>query len=85
MDWNYVIKIAVWTVGVTSMLKQLCAFIKVSWAKVLLTVIVGLIGMLCLHYLPEQVFLGLIGIAIAVIFYDNILKMIERMLKGSEQ
>ena len=85
MDWNYVIKIAVWTVGVTSMLKQLLAFIKPAWAKVLLTVIVGLIGILCLYCLPEQVFLGLIGIAIAVIFYDNILKMMERVLKGSEQ
>lgn len=85
MDWNYVIKIAVWTVGVTSMLKQLCAFIKPAWAKVLLTVVAGLIGMLCLYCLPEQIFLGLIGISIAVVFYDTILKMIERMLKGSEQ
>ena len=85
MDWSYVVKIAVWTVGVTSMLKQLLAFIKVSWAKVLLTVAVGLIGMLCLYYLPEQIFLGLIGIAVAVVFYDTILKMIERILKGSEQ
>ena len=85
MDWSYVIKIAVWTVGITSMLKQLLAFIKLAWAKVLLTVITGLIGMLCLYYLPEQIFLGLIGIAVAVVFYDTILKMIERILKGSEQ
>lgn len=85
MDWNYVIKIAVWTVGVTSMLKQLLAFIKPAWAKVLLTVVTGLIGILCLYCLSEQVFLGLIGISIAVVFYDTILKMIERVLRGSEQ
>lgn len=85
MDWNYVIKIAVWTVGVTSMLKQLLAFIKPAWAKVLLTVVTGLIGILCLYCLPEQIFLGLIGISVAVVFYDTILKMIERVLRGSEQ
>ena len=85
MDWSYVVKIAVWTVGVTSMLKQLLAFIEPAWAKVLLTVVTGLIGMLCLYYLPEQIFLGLIGIAVAVVFYDTILKMIERVLKGSER
>ena len=85
MDWNFVIKIAVFTVGVTSMLKQILSFIKFAWAKVLLTCLTGALGGILLYFLPEQVFLTIIGISIAVVFYDSVLKMIERVLKGSEQ
>ena len=85
MDWNYVIKIAVFTVGVTSMLKQVLIFVTSSWAKVLLTVLSGFLGMALLVFLPQEIFMGIIGISVAVVFYDSVLKMIERVLKGAEQ
>jgi uncharacterized membrane protein YfcA len=85
MDWEYVIKIAVFTVGVTSMVKQMMSFIKSAWGKVLLTIATGSVGMALLAFLPKEVFMGIIGIAVAVVFYDTILKMMERVLKGSEK
>ncbi len=82
---SYIVKVAVFTVGVTSMLKQVLPFIKSNRIKVFLTFITGACGGVLLYLLPEQVFLTIIGISVAVVFYDSVLKMIERVLKGSLQ
>ena len=84
MDWDFVIKIAVWTVGVTSMMNGLFS-VENKKLKIVVTAVVGAIGGILLMLLPEKVFLTVIGISVAVVFYDSILKMIGRVLKGSEQ
>ena len=84
MDWDFVIKIAVFTVGITSMLNKLFG-IENAKLKIVMTVATGAIGGLLLYFLPSEVFMTLIGISVAVVFYDSVLKMIERILKGSEK
>lgn len=84
MDWDFVIKIAVWTVGVTSMMNGLFS-VENKKLKIVVTAVVGAIGGVLLMLLPEKVFLTVIGISVAVVFYDSILKMIGRVLKGSEK
>ena len=56
MDWDYVGKIAVFTVGVTQLIKQFVQT-KSNRIKVLITVLSGAAGGLLLYYLPQQVFL----------------------------
>lgn len=84
MDWDFIIKIAVFTVGITSMLNKLFS-VKNAKLKIAVTVAVGAIGGFLLYFLPCEVFMTLIGIAVAVVFYDSVFKMIERVLKGSER
>ena len=84
MDWDYILKIAVFTVGVTSMLKQLLD-VKNAKLKIFVTALVGVVGGVLLFFLPEKVFLTIIGVSVAVVFYDSILKLIARILKCSEQ
>lgn len=55
MNSDFIIKIAVFTVGVTSMLKQLLE-VKNAKLKILATVIVGALGGVLLCFLPEKVF-----------------------------
>lgn len=84
MNSDFIIKIAVFTVGVTSMLKQLLE-VKNAKLKILATVIVGALGGVLLCFLPEKVFLTVVGVSVAVVFYDSILKLMEKMLKGLER
>lgn len=84
MDWDYILKIAVFTVGVTSMLKQLLD-VKNAKLKIFVTALVGVAGGILLFFLPEKVFLTIIGVSVAVVFYDSILKLMEKMLKGLER
>ena len=84
MNWDFVIKIAVFTVGITSMLNKLFS-VENAKLKIAMTVTVGFIGYAVMTFINEYVFMTLIGISVAVVFYDSVLKMIERILKGSEQ
>ena len=84
MDWKAIMQIACFTVGVTQMLKQLFDA-KSRVLKVLLTIFVGIAGGLLLQFLPQWVFITLLGVSVGVVFYDYVLKLLERMLKGSEQ
>lgn len=79
MDWNHVFKIAVFTVGVTQLAKQF-ASTKSSRAKAAIAVVSGTVGGLILHFLPQEVFLTIVGIAVGVLFYDSILKSIEKVI-----
>ena len=84
MNWDFVIKIAVFTVGITGMLNKLFS-VENAKLKIAMTVTVGFIGYAVMTFINEYVFMTLIGISVAVVFYDSVLKMIERILKGSEQ
>lgn len=84
IDWKAIMQIACFTVGVTQMLKQLFST-ESRVFKVLLTIFVGIAGGLLLQFLPPWVFLTLLGVSVGVVFYDYVLKLLERVLKGSEQ
>ena len=79
MDWDYVGKIAVFTVGVTQLIKKFVQT-KSNRIKVLITVLSGAAGGLLLYYLPPQVFLTVVGISVGVLFYDGILKAVEKRI-----
>ena len=84
MDWDFVIKVAVFTVGVTSMVKQLLS-VQNAKLKILLTVIVGAVGGALLMLLPQEVFLTVLGVSMGVVFYDSVLKLMEGVLKGAQR
>ena len=84
MDYKAIIQVAVFCVGITQMLKQLlCINHKVL--KILLTVLVGFAGGVLLQFAPAWVFTTLLGVSVAVVFYDNVLKILEKISRGLEQ
>lgn len=82
--WDYVFKIAMFTVGVTQLVKQFVPT-KNNKIKVILTVSVGAIGGIFLYYLPQEVFLTIVGISVGVVFYDGILKLIEKRINAFDK
>lgn len=84
IDVPAIIQIAVFMVGITQMLKNFFD-VKHRKLKILLTILVGVAGGALLHYLPTWVFTTLLGIAVGVIFYDNVLKILEKVVRGLEQ
>ena len=84
IDVPAIIQIAVFMVGITQMLKNFFD-VKHRKLKILLTILVGVAGGILLHYLPTWIFMTLLGIAVGVIFYDTILKILEKLIRGLEQ
>jgi len=84
MDYRQVIQVAVFCVGITQMLKQLLS-IEHKVVKILLTVLVGFAGGVLLQFAPAWVFTTLLGVSVAVVFYDNVLKILEKISRGLEQ
>ncbi len=84
IDVPAIIQIAVFMVGITQLLKQFFD-VKHRKLKILLTILVGVAGGILLHFLPTWVFTSLLGIAVGVIFYDNVLKILEKLVKGFDQ
>ncbi len=82
--WDYIFKIAMFTVGVTQLVKQF-VMTKSNRVKVVLTVSVGVVGGVLLYYLPQEVFLTVVGISVGVVFYDGILKYIEKRIGETEK
>lgn len=76
--------VAIMTVGLTQVFKQLLN-VDHKILKILLTVLVGFAGGILLHFAPVWVSVTVLGISVAVIFYDNILKLLEKISKGMEQ
>lgn len=83
-DWDFVLKIAVFTVGVTQVLKLVFSDAGTK-VKVLITVLVGAAGGAMLVLLPQEVFLTATGIALAVAFYDSLLSYIRKKIEGLER
>lgn len=84
IDVPAIIQIAVFMVGITQLFKQFFEMNNKK-LKILLTIAVGVAGGVLLHFLPTWVFTSLLGIAVGVIFYDNVLKILEKLVKGFEQ
>lgn len=84
IDVPAIFQIAIFMVGITQMLKNFFD-VKHRKLKILLTIFVGLAGGILLHYLPTWIFMTLLGIAVGVIFYDTILKILEKLIRGLEQ
>ena len=84
IDIQAIMQIAVFMVGITQLLKQFFE-VKHKKLKILLTILVGIAGGVLLHFLPTWIFTSLLGIAVGVIFYDNVLKILEKLVKGMEQ
>lgn len=84
IDVPAIIQIAVFMVGITQLLKQFFD-VKHRNLKILLTILVGMAGGILLHFLPTWFFTSLLGIAVGVIFYDNVLKILEKLVKGFDQ
>ena len=84
IDVPAIFQIAIFMVGITQMLKNFFD-VKHRKLKILLTILVGVAGGALLHYLPTWVFTTLLGIAVGVIFYDNVLKILEKVVRGLEQ
>ena len=84
MDYKAIIQVAVFCVGITQMLKQVLS-INHKILKVLLTVLVGFAGGVLLQFAPAWVFTTLLGVSVAVVFYDNVLKILEKISRGLDQ
>lgn len=83
MDTAAIVKVAVATVGVTQLLKNLIGKGgKRIWTSV--TVLIG-VGIVAIQYLcPPLVMDGVIAVAGATVFYDTIYKTFEKMFQRGE-
>ncbi len=84
IDVKAIIQIAVFMVGITQMLKQVFS-VGNAKLKILLTVLVGALGGVLLQYLPTWIFTTLLGISVGVVFYDYVLKGLEKLFRGLDQ
>ncbi len=84
IDAKAIAQIALFMVGITQMLKGLFS-VRSAKVKILLTIIIGIGGGLLLHFLPAWIFTTLLGVSVGVIFYDNVLKLLEKLVRGLEQ
>ena len=84
IDIPAIFQLAVFMVGITQLLKQFFE-VKNKQLKILMTILVGIAGGALLHFLPTWIFTSMLGISVGVIFYDNVLKILEKLVKGMEQ
>lgn len=84
IDVPAIFQLAVFMVGITQLLKQFFE-VKNKQLKILMTILVGIAGGALLHFLPTWIFTSMLGISVGVIFYDNVLKILEKLVKGMEQ
>lgn len=86
MDTSAIVKVAVATVGVVQLLKNLITIKKggkILWTFI--TILVG-IGISAVQYLcPSVVMDGIIAISGATIFYDTIYQTFERIFKKGDK
>lgn len=84
IDVKAIVQIALFMVGITQMLKGLFS-VRSAKVKILLTIAVGIAGGVLLQFLPTWIFTTLLGVSVGVIFYDNVLKLLEKLVRGMEQ
>lgn len=83
METSAIIKVAVATVGVTQLLKNLIGKgNKTTWTVITIVVGIGTVVIQCLC--PSVVMDGVIGISGASVFYDTIYKSFEKIFKRGE-
>ena len=84
IDVKAIVQLALFMVGITQMLKGLFS-VRSAKVKILLTIAVGIAGGVLLQFLPTWIFTTLLGVSVGVIFYDNVLKLLEKLVRGMEQ
>ena len=72
-------QIAMFMVGITQLLKQFFEP-ENKKLKIVITIAVGAVGGILLHFLPTWIFVTLLGISVGVVFYDYILKYMEKII-----
>ena len=84
IDFKSIMQIAMFMVGITQTLKQFFE-IKNKKVKILVTLGVGIVGGVLLQFVPAWIFTTLLGMSIGVVFYDYVLKSIEKFFTGAER
>lgn len=79
VDVKVIINVALFMVGITQLLKNFFNVKNVK-IKILITVLVGIVGVVLLQFTPAWIFNGLLGISVGVVFYDYFLKMLEKII-----
>ena len=74
-----IIEIAMFMVGITQVLKNFFEP-ENKKVKIIITMAVGAVGGVLLHFLPTWVFVTFLGISVGVVFYDYILKYMEKLI-----
>ena len=74
-----IIEIAMFMVGITQVLKNFFEP-ETKKVKIIITMAVGAVGGVLLHFLPTWVFVTFLGISVGVVFYDYILKYMEKLI-----
>lgn len=74
-----IVQIAMFMVGITQLLKQFFEPENKKF-KIVITIAVGAVGGILLHFLPTWIFVTLLGISVGVVFYDYILKYMEKII-----
>lgn len=74
-----ILLIAMFTVGITQLLKNFFEP-ENKKLKILITIAVGAVGGILLHFLPTWIFVTFLGVSVAVVFYDYILKYMEKII-----
>ena len=85
--WEYagdITSVAIMTVGLTQVFKKLLN-VEHRVTKILLTIFIGFTGGILLHFAPMWVSVTVLGVSVAIIFYDNVLKILEKILTGLER
>lgn len=81
IDASFIIQVALFMVGITQLLKQFFE-VKNRKLKIVIAIIVGAVGGILLVYVPAWIFNTILGISVGVVFYDYILKWLEKWLSG---
>ena len=80
-DVSTVSQIALFMVGFTQVLKKFFD-VQNPKIKVIISIIVGIAGSLVLQFAPHWIFTTLMGVSVGVIFYDGILKNLEKLFQS---
>ena len=81
IDAPFIIQVALFMVGITQLLKQFFE-LKSRKLKIVLAIFVGAVGGILLVFVPAWIFNTILGISVGVVFYDYILKWLEKWLSG---
>lgn len=81
IDVPFIMQVALFMVGITQCLKQFFE-LKSRKLKILLAICVGATGGVLLFFVPSWIFNTILGISVGVVFYDYILKGLEKMFSG---
>lgn len=83
-DYSVYMQVAVFMVGFTQLIKK---FFEIENKKlnIIVSIVIGIAGGILLHFAPDWVFNTLVGVSVGVVFYEGILKNLERIFSGKKE